>query len=224
MCWARRAFLRHLHLRGLNPLALAGCVPSIRQWKFASLPTYLSAAQVQRVLEGCDRTTALGRRDYAILMMLVGLGLRAGEVATLTLDDIDWRAGEMLVRAKGRQRVRMPMPREVGVAVVAYLRDGRPISDRAAACTSLSPSAVVDCCISMFIVSSGACPARSVCGAQAITPDLACTTSGIASPSGRFSAGIARGSTSSRSSRRSPPTSVTPACAIPIGISQPVRS
>jgi site-specific recombinase XerD len=128
MCWALRAFLRYLHLRGLNPLALAGCVPSIRRWKLASLPTYLSASQVQRVLDRCDRTTVLGRRDYAILMMLARLGMRAGEVVALTLDDIDWRAGDMLVRAKGRQRVGMPMPPDVGAAVVAYLRDGRPIS------------------------------------------------------------------------------------------------
>jgi site-specific recombinase XerD len=125
MCWSLRAFLHH---SGLNPLALAGCVPSIRRGKLTSLPTYLSAAQVQKVLDGCDRTTALGRRDYAILMMLAKLGLRADEVATLTLDDIDWRSGEMLVRAKGRQRVRMPMPPDVGAAVVAYLRDGRPTS------------------------------------------------------------------------------------------------
>jgi site-specific recombinase XerD len=128
MCWSLRAFLRYLHHRGLSPLALAGCVPSIRRWKLASLPTYLSAAQVQKVLDGCDRTTALGRRDYAILMMLAKLGLRADEVATLMLDDIDWRSGEMLVRAKGRQRTRMPMPPDVGAAVVAYLRDGRPTS------------------------------------------------------------------------------------------------
>jgi site-specific recombinase XerD len=128
MCWALRSFLRYLHHKGLNPLALAGCVPSIRRWKLASLPTYLSAAQVQKVLDGCDRATVLGRRDYAILMMLAKLGLRATEVATLTLNDIDWRSGEMLVRAKGRQRARMPMPPEVGASLVAYLRDGRPLS------------------------------------------------------------------------------------------------
>ncbi|MCA7118390.1 MAG: site-specific integrase [Acidibrevibacterium sp.] len=128
MCWSLRAFLRYLHHRGLSPLALAGCVPSIRRWKLASLPTYLSAAQVQQILDRCDRTMALGRRDYAILMMLAKLGLRANEVATLTLDDIDWRSGEMFIPAKGRQRARMPMPVDVGAAVVAYLRDGRPIS------------------------------------------------------------------------------------------------
>jgi site-specific recombinase XerD len=128
MCWSLRAFLRYLHHRGLNPRGLAGCVPSMRRWKLATLPTYLPAAQVQKALDGCDRATAMGRRDYAILMMLAKLGLRADEVATLTLDDVDWRAGELLVRAKGRQRARMPMPPDVGTAVVAYLRNGRPKS------------------------------------------------------------------------------------------------
>ena len=128
MCWSLRAFLRYLHYKGLTRLALADCVPSIRQWKFASLPTYLSAAQVQKVLDGCDRATPMGRRDYAILMLLAKLGLRASEVASLTLDEIDWRSGEMLIRAKGRQRARMPMPVDVGAAVVTYLRDGRPTS------------------------------------------------------------------------------------------------
>ena len=128
MCWSLRAFLRYLHHQGLNPRALADCVPSMRRWKLASLPTFLPAAQVQKALDGCDRATSMGRRDYAILMMLAELGLRAGEVATLTLDDIDWRAGEMLVRAKGRQRARMPIPPDVGTAIVAYLRNGRPKS------------------------------------------------------------------------------------------------
>jgi site-specific recombinase XerD len=128
MCWALRSFLRYLHHKALNPRPLADCVPSIRRWKLASLPTYLSAVQVQTVLDGCDRATALGRRDYAILMMLAKLGMRASEVATLTLDDIDWRSSEMLIRAKGRQQARMPIPPDVGAAVVAYLRDGRPKS------------------------------------------------------------------------------------------------
>ncbi len=128
MCWSLRALLRYLHHQGLNPCALADCVPSMRRRKFASLPTFLPAAQVQRALDGCDLATPMGRRDYAILMMLAKLGLRASEVATLTLDDIDWRTGEMLVRAKGRQRARMPIPPDVGAAVVAYLRNGRPKS------------------------------------------------------------------------------------------------
>ena len=128
MCWSLRAFLRYLHHRGLNPRALAGCVPSMRRWKLATLPSYIPATQVQKALDGCDRTTAMGRRDYAILLMLARLGLRADEVATLTLDDIDWRGSEMLVRAKGRQRARMLIPPDVGAAVVEYLRRGRPKS------------------------------------------------------------------------------------------------
>jgi site-specific recombinase XerD len=128
MCSSLRAFLRYLHHKGLNPLPLAGSVPSIRRWKLANLPTYLSAEQVQKVLDSCDRAPAIGRRDYAILMILAKLGLRANEVATLNLDDIDWRSGEMRVHAKGRQRVVMPIPPDVGAAVVAYLRGGRPKS------------------------------------------------------------------------------------------------
>ena len=76
----------------------------------------------------CDQTSVLGRRDYAILMMLAKLGLRANEVATLTLDDIDWRSGEMRIRAKGRQHARIPLPPDVGAAVVACLRNARPKS------------------------------------------------------------------------------------------------
>ena len=119
MCWSLRAFLRYLHHRGLNPRALADCVPSMRRWKLATLPTYLPAAQVRKALDGCDRETVMGRRDYAILLLLAKLGLRADEVATLTLDDIDWRASEILVRAKGRQRARMPIPPDVGAAIVS---------------------------------------------------------------------------------------------------------
>jgi site-specific recombinase XerD len=128
MCWSLRAFFRYLHHRGMNPRALADSVPSMRRWRHATLPTYLPPAQVQKALDSCDRATAIGRRDYAILMLLAKLGLRADEVATLTLDDVDWRAGELLVRAKGRQRARMPIPGDVGAAIVAYLRDGRPKS------------------------------------------------------------------------------------------------
>lgn len=84
MCWSLRAFLRYLHHRGLNSRPLADCVPSIRRWKLATLPTYLPAAQVRKALDGSDRETVMGRRDYAILLLLAKLGLRADEVATLT--------------------------------------------------------------------------------------------------------------------------------------------
>ena len=179
MCWSLRAFLRYLHHRGLNQRALAGCVPSMRRWKLATLPTYLPAAEVQKALDGCDRATVIGRRDYAILMMLAKLGLRANEVATLTLDDIDWRAGEMLVRAKGRQRARMPIPPDVGAAVVAYLRDTRPKSScRRLFVRTLAPHVgfASGCAITMIA------KAPSIALASKVAHTAAPISSGTASP------------------------------------------
>jgi site-specific recombinase XerD len=128
MCWSLRAFLRYLHLRGHIANPLADCVPSIRRWRLAGLPTFLPSEKVQQVLAGCDRTTPMGLRDYAILMVLSKLGLRAGEVVALTLDDIDWQAGEIRVHGKGRRHAVMPLRRDVGAAIVAYLRQGRPVT------------------------------------------------------------------------------------------------
>ena len=128
MCWSLRAFLRYLHLRGHIDSPLADCVPSIRRWRHAGLPTFLPPQKVQQVLDGCDRSTPMGLRDHAILMVLAKLGLRAGEVVAITLDDIDWGTGEILVHGKGRRRAVMPLRRDVGEAIVAYLRQGRPTS------------------------------------------------------------------------------------------------
>ena len=129
MCCSLRAFLRYLRREAWTSLDLARAVPTIRRWRQAALPTYLSAEQVRRVLECCDRRTAIGRRDFAILLLLARLGLRANEVATLTLDDFDWRCGQLLINGKGRQRTQMPLPPDVGAAVANYLREGRPKSD-----------------------------------------------------------------------------------------------
>jgi site-specific recombinase XerD len=129
MCTRIRSFLRYLHVEGLVATDLAPCVPSIRKWSLTGLPTYLSAAQLHQVFQSCDRSTAAGRRDYAVLMSLARLGLRGKEVATLTLDDIDWRAGQFRIQGKGRRAATMPLPPDVGAAIAAYLRDGRPASD-----------------------------------------------------------------------------------------------
>ncbi|WP_234836402.1 tyrosine-type recombinase/integrase [Sinorhizobium meliloti] len=107
MCGVVRAFLRYLHLKGLISTALADCAPSIRRWRLAFLPP----EKVQKVLDACDRTTAMSRRDYAVLMILAKLGLRASEVATLNLDDIDWQSGTVLVHGKGRRQAIMPLSR-----------------------------------------------------------------------------------------------------------------
>jgi site-specific recombinase XerD len=93
-----------------------------------SIPRGISTDQVQQLLISIDRNTAMGRRDYAILLLLARLGLRSGEVASLELDDIDWNAGQLSVRGKSGQRSELPLSTEVGQAIAAYLRRGRPHS------------------------------------------------------------------------------------------------
>jgi site-specific recombinase XerD len=129
LCWTLRAFTRFLLYRGHITVDLATAVPSIRTWRFRTLPEHLSLEQVQRVLDSCDRQTSLGKRDYAILLLLARLGLRAKEIATLTLDDIDWQSGQLRIRGKGRRRACMPLLREVGRAMAEYLAHGRPHTD-----------------------------------------------------------------------------------------------
>lgn len=120
-----RSFFGFALAEGLIDLPLANAVPSAARWSVAGLPRSLAPSQVKVLLASCDHATPTGRRDYAVLVLMVRLGLRAAEVAGLRLDDIDWRAGEIVVRGKGRTEERMPLPADVGAAVVAYLR-GRP--------------------------------------------------------------------------------------------------
>ena len=123
---ALRSLLIYLHIEGLIAQPLDTVVPSVAGWRLAGLPRALEAGDVQRLLAACDRRTRSGRRDFAMLMLLVRLGLRAGEVATLDLADIDWRAGELVVRGKGQRIERLPLPADVGDALAAYLQRGRP--------------------------------------------------------------------------------------------------
>jgi integrase/recombinase XerD len=121
-----RALLRFLHVEGEIERDLAGAVPSVASWRLASLVKALDARSVARLLSGCDRRTRVGRRDFAILMLLSRLGLRAGEVAALQLGDVDWRAGEVLIRGKGSRQERLPLPADVGEALAGWLSRGRP--------------------------------------------------------------------------------------------------
>jgi integrase/recombinase XerD len=121
-----RSFLGFALAEGLISMPLAGAVPSVARWTGATLPRGLTSKQVAALLASCDRRRALGKRDYAILLLLVRLGLRAAEVSALCLDDIDWRAGEIVVRGKGRTEERLPLPSDVGAAIAAYLKRGRP--------------------------------------------------------------------------------------------------
>jgi site-specific recombinase XerD len=98
----------------------------VANWSLSTLPKFLQPGQVQQVLDHCDRHSALGLRNYAILVLLARLGLRACEVVAMTLDDIDWEGAHLMVRGKGGQRVQMPLSAEVGHAIAAYLRKGRP--------------------------------------------------------------------------------------------------
>jgi integrase/recombinase XerD len=121
-----RSLLRYLHVTGLVPAPLAQAVPSAAGWKLSSLPRALDPATVTSLLAACDRRTVTGRRDYAVLMLLARLGLRGCEVAALELDDIDWRAGEVVIRGKGNRLERMPLSADVGEALAAYVTGGRP--------------------------------------------------------------------------------------------------
>jgi len=125
-----RAFLRFCFTDGIVAVDLSGAALAVTGRRRVSLPRGIEPAQARALLSSCDRRTALGRRDHAMLVVLLRLGLRAGEVARLRLDDFDWRAGELVVRGKGSRLDRLPMPVEVGDAITAYLRRGRPRSRR----------------------------------------------------------------------------------------------
>jgi integrase/recombinase XerD len=126
MVAALRSWLRYLHMMGLTGAPLAQAVPAVAGGRRTSLPRGLESAHVALLLASCNQDHVVGRRDYAILIFLARLGLRAGEVAALTLDDVDWHRGEIMIRGKGRRLEPMPLPRDVGEALVAHLRDGRP--------------------------------------------------------------------------------------------------
>jgi site-specific recombinase XerC len=119
---ALRSFLRFLHVEGLVVAPVAQAVPAVANRRGCGLPRALPPATVAKLLASCDRRTRLGRRDYAMLMLLARLGLRAGEVASMSLDDLGGRAGELTVHGKGGRDDRLPLPCDVGAALVACLR------------------------------------------------------------------------------------------------------
>ena len=125
---ALRSLLGFLHFSGLIKRSLTSSVPSVANRRLVGLPKGLEPGQVLRLLTSCDKSTANGSRDFAVLTMLVRLGMRAGEVAKLRLEDIDWRAGAIVVRGKANCTERVPLPTDVGEVVAAYLRRGRPAS------------------------------------------------------------------------------------------------
>lgn len=121
-----RALLRFLYLDGQITTPLAGAVLSAACWQLAALPRGVSPADLARIIDSCDRRSVAGRRDYAVIVLLARLGLRAGEVAALDLGDIGWRQGEITIRGKGSRRDILPLPADVGEAVAGWLAEGRP--------------------------------------------------------------------------------------------------
>jgi site-specific recombinase XerD len=116
-----RSLLRFLYLRGFTDIALAESVPSVAGWRNTEIPATMPPGDVQRLLGSCDRATLGGVRNYAIMLLLARLGLRSIEVARLQLEDLDWRAGELVVRGKARRHDRLPLPADVGEALAGYL-------------------------------------------------------------------------------------------------------
>jgi site-specific recombinase XerD len=129
MTTALRSFLRFARYRGDIDKDLAACIPAVANWKQSTLPRALPPDQVEQVLNSVDRKTAMGRRDYAILLILARLGLRAGEIRALTLEDLDWKQGLITVRGKAGRFSQLPLPKDVGAAIADYLRHGRPTAN-----------------------------------------------------------------------------------------------
>jgi integrase/recombinase XerD len=122
-----RSIFRFLFQHGETDVDLTGAVPTVRAWRLADVPKYLAPEEVERVIQACERRSpCLACRDRAIMLLLARLGLRAGEVIALVLDDIDWRAGVLTVRGKGGHHDRLPLPADVGEAIATYLRSHRP--------------------------------------------------------------------------------------------------
>jgi integrase/recombinase XerD len=143
---ALRSLLRYLHLAGLT------AVPSVASLRDRTLPRGLEPAAVHRLLAGCDRRTLTGLRDFAILLLLSRLGLRAGEVAAITLDDLDWRAGLLLVHGKGSREDALPLPVDIGEAIVAYLRRRPRCECRALFLRVTAPRQELDRCTVAWVV------------------------------------------------------------------------
>ena len=126
MVTSLRAFFRYLRFRGQIATDLAAFVPAISDWRLTGLPKSLEPEQIEGLLKSCDQNTKVGQRDYTILSLLARLGLRAGEIVKMTLDDINWDVGELIIRGKGPRKDKLPIPYDVGEALVAYLQHGRP--------------------------------------------------------------------------------------------------
>lgn len=125
---ALRSFFRFCYQTGRIPHDIATTLPPVASWHATRLPPIVPAEDIERMLASCDRSAGPGRRDYAVLLLLARLGLRALEVCRLTMEDVDWRAGEIAIIGKGRRVDRLPLPTDVGTALAEYLQQERPVA------------------------------------------------------------------------------------------------
>jgi site-specific recombinase XerD len=123
---ALRMFLRFLIAEGRCPGALLGAIPVLPHWRLTALPRYLPLEDVEHLISSCDSSSPVGQRDRAILLLLARLGLRAGDIVHMRLQDVDWKNAWIKVSGKNRHQTRLPLSEEVGEAIVTYLREGRP--------------------------------------------------------------------------------------------------
>ena len=126
MATCLRSFFRFLWVREIITTDLAQFVPAVADWRMSDIPKFLKHDEVKLLLDHCDQKSKAGQRDYAILLLLARLGLRAGEIAKMKLDDINWESGELLIRGKGPQTDRLPLLHDIGNALATYLHESRP--------------------------------------------------------------------------------------------------
>ncbi|MCI0416049.1 tyrosine-type recombinase/integrase [bacterium] len=144
--------LQFLIAEGKCVTGLESSIPVVAHWRLSSLPRYLQPEEVERVIASCDLVTSIGKRDYAILLLLARLGLRAGDVVRLRLDDINWKEAQVRVLGKGGRQTVLPLTQEVGNAIAGYVKDARPpanadavfIRSRAPFCSFANHRAVTD--------------------------------------------------------------------------------
>ena len=192
LCCVLRVFLRYLHQQGLIDTDLSPAIESPRRYRLAELPRAIAWDEVRRLLEAVDRRSALGKRDYAILLLLVTYGLRGCEVAALTLDDLDWKRERLLVpERKAGHTTAYPLASIVGEAILDYLQQGRPeTSDRHLFLRALAPrqpltSKGIACCASRYlrkagieVVRAGSHTLRHTCVQRLVDADFSFKTIG----------------------------------------------
>lgn len=123
-----RSLLRYLFFKGMTSRSLAVAIPPVAGWHGTTIPKTITPGKINELIDSCDRSTAIGVRDAAVLLLVARLGLRSVEVVNIEFDDTDWRAGELVVRGKARREDRLPLPHEVGEAISRYLVAARPVS------------------------------------------------------------------------------------------------